>query len=136
MYLFLKLHVTGDISKYINMKYSYLTLSMIFVFIFLAIYQLYKWNKDGGDSHHHDHFGHDHSHDENTWYKKVLVYGLLLFPLVTGIFFPIATLNSNIVKAKGFHFAEIDNDNDQYANHEILRPDTSLYYGATDYKKK
>ncbi|GGH87350.1 putative membrane protein [Pullulanibacillus pueri] len=139
MYLFLHLHATGDISKYINMKYSYLTFIMIFVFAFLAFYQLIKWNKQGKnkpeEEHHHDHHGHDHSKDENTFLKKVMVYGLLLFPLVTGIFLPIATLDSNIVKAKGFHFAEIDNDKDQYANHQILRPDTTLYYDADQYKK-
>lgn len=135
MYLFLKLHVTGDISKYINMKYAFLTFIMIFVFIFLALYQLYKWNKEGSAPHSHHEHDHDHAHEENTWYKKIIVYGLLSFPLITGIFLPIATLDSNIVKAKGFHFAMIDNDKDNYSNHEILRPNTSLYYGAEDYKK-
>ncbi|GGE44209.1 UPF0703 protein YcgQ [Pullulanibacillus camelliae] len=137
MYLFLHLHATGDISKYINMKYSYLTFIMIFIFAFMALYQLIKWNiqgKKGTEEEHHDH-GHDHSKDENTFLKKLLVYGLLLLPLVTGIFLPIATLDSNIVKAKGFHFAEIDNDKDQYADHQILRPNTRLYYDSDQYEK-
>ncbi|MFD2618451.1 TIGR03943 family putative permease subunit [Terrilactibacillus laevilacticus] len=137
-YLFLHLHLTGDISKYINMKYSYLSFTMIFVLGFLTVYQIIKWNNEGNHKHEHHHdidCGHDHSKDENTWYKKVVVYGLLLFPLVTGTFLPIATLDSNVVKAKGFHFAEIDNDKDQYANHQILRPNTSLYYGSDEYRK-
>jgi putative membrane protein len=80
-------------------------------------------------SHHH---GHDHSHEENRWYKKVFVYGLLLIPLATGLFLPVATLNSTIVKAKGFHFAAIE-DSDQYSNHQVLRPNSSLYYGKDEY---
>jgi len=140
MYLLFHLHATGDISKYINMRYAYLTFIMIFIFAFMSIYQLIKWNMQGKkdkkeEEHHHDHHGHDHSHDENTIWKKFLVYGLLLLPLITGIFLPIATLNSNIVKAKGFHFAEIDNDKDPYANHGILRPNTRLYYSADEYEK-
>ncbi|MED1202425.1 TIGR03943 family putative permease subunit [Heyndrickxia acidicola] len=198
-YFFLQLHVSGNISKYINMKYSYLSFSMIFVMGFLSIYQLVKWVKEGDEKekereikkqlkkqkklekkqgkvqppvekddlfhnsqkahiqdvhhshdhhhthehdhehHHHDHghshnghHSHDHSHEENTWYKKVFVYGLLLIPLITGLFLPVATLNSTIVKAKGFHFAAIEDD-DPYSNHQVLRPNSSLYYGKDEY---
>lgn len=137
-YLFLHLHLTGDISKYINMRYSYLSFSMIFILGFLSVYQLYKWNtesKKGHEDHHEELFGHDHSHEMDKWWKKAITYGLLCFPLFTGIFLPIATLDSTIVKAKGFHFSLIDNDQDQYANHQILRPNTSLYYASDAYQK-
>ncbi|GER65814.1 UPF0703 protein YcgQ [Weizmannia acidilactici] len=137
-YFFMKLHATGDISKYINMKYSYLSFSMIFAMGFLSLYQLVKWVKAGNkgqeNSHvHHHHHGHLHEQDENTWYKKVFTYGMILIPIVTGIFLPVATLNSTVVKAKGFHFSMIDNDKDQYANHQILRPNSSLYYDQNQY---
>lgn len=134
-YLFMHLHVTGDISKYINMKYSFLSFGMIFVLGFLSIYQLYKWNMEGKEKVDSCDCGHDHSHDENTRWKKVFVYGILIFPIFTGIFLPVATLDSNIVKAKGFHFAMIDNDTDQYANHQILSPNTRLYYGKGKYQE-
>lgn len=137
-YLFLHLHLTGDISKYINMRYGYLTFSMIFIVGLMAVYQAIQWNLEGSRPHHKREknlFGHDHSHEDNVWWKKLITYGLLVFPLLTGLFLPIATLDSNIVKAKGFHFAELDNDHDQYANHQILKPDTSQYYESSTYKQ-
>ncbi|BBN99663.1 TIGR03943 family putative permease subunit [Sporolactobacillus terrae] len=137
-YLFLHLHLTGDISKYINMRYGYLSFLMIFIIGFMAVYQLVKWNMEGSKQHHTSEkalFGHDHSHENNTWWKKTVTYVLVIFPILTGLFLPVATLDSNIVRAKGFHFAEIDNDKDQYANHQILKPDTSQYYESSTYKK-
>lgn len=138
MFLFLHLHSTGDIRKYINMKYAYLSFIMIFVFAFLTVYQVIKWNREGKGKFtgtgENDNHSHAHTHADGPVWKKVLVYSILIFPLLTGILLPIATLDSNIVKAKGFHFAMIDNDKDQYSNHEILRPDTSLYYGQEEYR--
>ena len=131
-YFFMMLHATGNISKYINMKYSYLSFTMIFVMGILTFYQLIRWAR--GDKHEDlEPCDHDHSHDENTILKKIFTYGLLSIPIITGIFFPIATLDSTIVKAKGFHFSMIDNDTDQYANHQILRPNSSLYYDSSVY---
>lgn len=138
-YFFMMLHAKGDISKYINMKYSYLSFSMIFLMGFLTLYQLIQWargdkRKDHNHDHDHDH-GHDHSHDEDTILKKVFTYTMMLIPIITGIFLPAATLDSTIVKAKGFHFSFIDNDTDQYANHQILRPDASPYYDKIAYNQ-
>ncbi|MFC7394958.1 TIGR03943 family putative permease subunit [Scopulibacillus cellulosilyticus] len=159
-FLFMHLHVTGDISKYINMKYSYLSFTMIFIFAFLTLYQLFKWVSEGNkkeknaNSHHHEHshdhdhdhhhdhdrahhhdhdHAHGHSHGEKTILQKVLVYGLLLIPIVTGLFLPVATLNSNIVKAKGFHFSQVDDGNKEEI-HQVLRPDTSMWYNKDYYK--
>ncbi|MBM7644624.1 putative membrane protein [Scopulibacillus daqui] len=146
-YLFMHLHVTGDISKYINMKYSYLSYTMIFVFAFLTLYQMIKWVSEGNkkEKHAHDHGhchdGHDHNHEhdhghshgEHTIFQKIVVYGLLLIPIATGLFLPVATLNSSIVKAKGFHFSQVDDGNESEL-HQVLRPDTSMYYNADHYK--
>ncbi|SPU14634.1 YcgQ [Bacillus subtilis] len=47
--------------------------------------------------------GHDHEHDHEQnkpFYQRYLIYVVFLFPLVSGIFFPIATLDSSIVKNK------------------------------------
>ncbi|NRD78318.1 TIGR03943 family protein [Bacillus sp. BRMEA1] len=145
-YLIFKLHLTGDISKYINMKYSYLSAAAGYGLLVLTIVQIFMLNKSGGkaDSHeHHDHNheGHDHVHcddcghhhsHEDKWYKKLIVYPILFFPIISGLFFPIATLDSNIVKAKGFHFPIYDTS-DPYFQQEFLRPDSSIYYSADDY---
>ncbi len=131
-YFFMMLHATGNISKYINMKYSYLSFTMIFVMGILTFYQLIRWAR-GDKEEDLEPCDHDHSHDENTILKKIFTYGMLSIPIITGIFFPIATLDSTIVKAKGFHFSMIDNDTDQYANHQILRPNSSLYYDSSVY---
>jgi putative membrane protein len=131
-YLFMHLHASGDISKYINMKYSYISYSAIYIlglFTFLSIYFYLK-----EDQHDHNQCGDDcgHSHEENTWWKKGLTYGIFIFPIMTGLFLPVATLDSNIVEKKGFYFPVYD-DNDSNSNQQFLQPDTSVYYGQDDY---
>jgi putative membrane protein len=126
------LHASGDISKYINMKYSYISYSAIYIlglFTFLSIYFYLK-----EDQHDHNQCGDDcgHSHEENTWWKKGLTYGIFIFPIMTGLFLPVATLDSNIVEKKGFYFPVYD-DNDSNSNQQFLQPDTSVYYGQDDY---
>jgi putative membrane protein len=126
------LHASGDISKYINMKYSYISYSAIYilgVFTFLSIYFYLK-----EDQHDHNQCGDDcgHSHEENTWWKKGLTYGIFLFPIMSGLFLPVATLDSNIVEKKGFYFP-VYADSDTNSNHQFLQPDTSVYYGQDDY---
>ncbi|MDT3763582.1 TIGR03943 family putative permease subunit [Priestia filamentosa] len=142
-FIFMHLHATGTINKYINMKYSYISFSTIFIFILLTIAQVYFYVKDGDKKNHDDHdhehdhscsCGHDHSHDEDKWYKKLIVYPIMIFPLVAVMCFPIATLDSKMVEAKGFHFPILEGD-DASSNHQILQPDTSTYYGAEDYDK-
>ncbi|CRK83597.1 TIGR03943 family putative permease subunit [Neobacillus massiliamazoniensis] len=133
-YLLFKLHLTGDISKYINMKYSYLSAAAGYALAVLTIVQICMLAKDDPKEAacDHDHCGHNHS-KEDKWYKKLVVYPIFLFPIVSGLFFPIATLDSNIVKSKGFHFPIYDTK-DPYFQQEFLRPDTSIYYGKDDYE--
>ncbi|MFF2446318.1 TIGR03943 family putative permease subunit [Neobacillus sp. NPDC058068] len=137
-YLIFQLHLTGDISKYINMKYSYLSAAAGYGLLILTIVQIFMLNKDqsketGCD---HDHCGHNHD-KEDKWYKKLFVYPILAFPIISGIFFPIATLDSNIVKAKGFHFPIYDEGKgDPFMQQQFLRPDTSVYYGKDEYDSR
>jgi len=136
-YLIFHLHITGDINKYINMKYSYLSASAGYALLVLTIIQILKLNKEADESHDehcdHDHCGHNHS-KEDKWYKKLLIYPIFAFPIISGLFFPIATLDSNIVKAKGFHFPIYDESKgDSFMQQQFLRPDTSVYYGKDDY---
>lgn len=44
-YLFLHLHATGDISKYINMKYAYISESAIYIFVLFTIICVYNYVK-------------------------------------------------------------------------------------------
>ncbi|MEH6905947.1 TIGR03943 family protein [Bacillus sp. AFS006103] len=134
-YLLFQMHLTGDINKYINMKYSYLSATAGYALLVLTIVQIFMLSKGEPKetSCDHDHCGHNHA-KEDKWYKKVLIYPIFAFPIISGLFFPIATLDSNIVKAKGFHFPIYDEGKgDSFMQQQFLRPDTSVYYGKEDY---
>lgn len=131
-YLFMHLHASGDISKYINMKYSYLSYSAIYILAIFTFISIYFYIKE--DQHDHDQCGDDcgHSHEENTWWKKAITNGVFIIPILTGLFLPVATLDSNIVEKKGFYFPVYE-DSDSTSQQQFLQPDTSLYYGQDDY---
>ncbi|WP_066068214.1 TIGR03943 family putative permease subunit [Neobacillus soli] len=137
-YLIFQLHLSGDISKYINMKYSYLSAIAGYALLVLTIVQILMLNKDHSRETgcEHDHGGHNHS-KEDKWYKKLLIYPIFAFPIISGLFFPIATLDSNIVKAKGFHFPIYDEGKgDPFMQQQFLRPDTSVYYAKDEYDSR
>ncbi len=136
-YLLFQLHLTGDISKYINMKYSYLSASAGYALLVLTIVQIVMLAKEKPKEQECDHeqccCDHNHS-KEDKWYKKLIIYPIFFFPIISGLFFPIASLDSNIVKAKGFHFPIYDESNsDPSLQQEFLRPDSSIYYSKDDY---
>ncbi|MBC6972322.1 MULTISPECIES: TIGR03943 family putative permease subunit [unclassified Bacillus (in: firmicutes)] len=141
--LIAQLHISGNITKYINMKYAYLSTTAAIILGFLTIVQIIvvfqKEHQKEKDQHNcgcdHSHCGHDHSKDENTWWKRTFSYTLFCFPIITGLFFPIATLDSDIVKAKGFHFPVSQPDSqDPFMRRQFLRPDTSIYYAKEGYR--
>jgi putative membrane protein len=132
-FFFFHLHATGNISKYINMKYSYLSYIAIFIFAILTIVQAYYYLK--GEKEHESHVCCDHDHDhekDKPFYQRIGIYVIFVFPIIAGIFFPIATLDSTIVKSKGFSFKSIETG-EPYAQTQYLRPDTSIYYGKEGY---
>lgn len=141
--LIAQLHISGNITKYINMKYAYLSTTAAIILGFLTIVQIIivfqKEHQKEKEQHNcgcdHSHCGHDHSKDENTWWKRTFSYTLFCFPIVSGLFFPIATLDSDIVKAKGFHFPVAQAESkDPFMTRQFLRPDTSIYYGKEGYR--
>ncbi|MGR5910424.1 DUF1980 domain-containing protein [Bacillus pacificus] len=142
--LIAQLHISGNITKYINMKYAYLSKTAAIILGFFNCCSNYnrfpkKNIKKEREQHNcgcdHSHCGHDHSKDENTWWKKAFSYTLFCFPIVSGLFFPIATLDSDIVKAKGFHFPVAQAEStDPFMRRQFLRPDTSIYYGKEGYR--
>jgi putative membrane protein len=138
-FLFMHLHATGNISKYINMKYSYISFSAIFILGLLTLVQFYIYAKGDDDEHHH----HDgeacvlpdcgHDHKKPSRIKSIFISIVLIFPIISGLFFPIATLDAATVKTKGFHFKGVENKDD-YGSHQFLKPDTSVFYGGDGYQ--
>lgn len=134
------LHYTGDINKYINMRYAYLSISAIVLLVLLAIVEYIRYFKLGsniraeaaGDSagkteeHVHSHEGdhnrtvhthgdghdhaHGHSHLGKTKLKRAFGYVIVSIPIFTGIFLPVQTLDSSFVEAKGFSIPSMQDD--------------------------
>jgi putative membrane protein len=130
-FVFMHLHATGSIAKYVNMKYSWISFSTIFLLFFLTIASLYFYMKEDDD--HHDCGCEDgHHHKSKRAWRRWIFYPIYLFPVVTALAFPAATLDSSIVEAKGFHFPMYDNAS-PYEQHQFLQPDTSVYYGKEGY---
>jgi putative membrane protein len=171
------IHVEGNLNKYINTKYAYLSVSAIVLLSVLSIFEFVRFYRqekaaekrkeaqervhehghehDGHphdahehDAHEHDHDHghkhahhaagddhHGHSHGNNTKWKRALSYGILIVPIFTGIFLPVQTLDSSFVKAKGFAFKQFDATQDNPGQHQFLKPDTSVYYGADGYQE-
>lgn len=99
-----KLHVTGDLTKYINPKYESLSLAAAILFLVLFLIQITKiWETIEDDHHcHHDNHTCTHDHgDTNFTIKKLISYGILIFPLITGLLFPPKVLDASIVNKKG-----------------------------------
>ncbi|WP_391206799.1 TIGR03943 family putative permease subunit [Psychrobacillus sp. L4] len=133
-FLFLHLHASGNISKYINLKYSMFSFLAIFIFFFFMLIQMYFTLKDGKNEEDLGPIcdcGIDHSKEGKKW-KSWLGYPIFLFPILTALFLPVATLDSNIVAAKGFNF-EVYNGKDEYGVHQFLEPDSSVFYGEGGY---
>ncbi|WP_391119304.1 TIGR03943 family putative permease subunit [Psychrobacillus sp. L3] len=133
-FLFLHLHASGNISKYINLKYSTFSFLAIFIFFFFMLIQMYFTLKDGKNEDDLDPIcdcGIDHSQEGKKW-KVWISYPIFLFPILTALFLPVATLDSNIVAAKGFNF-EVYNGKDEYGVHQFLEPDSSVFYGEGGY---
>ncbi|MDC2867688.1 TIGR03943 family putative permease subunit [Bacillus sp. BP-3] len=140
--LLAQLHISGDITKYINMKYAYLSKTAAIILGFLTVIQMIIVFQKEHVKHDHEcgcnasHCGHDHSKDENTWWKRTIAYTLFCFPIISGLFFPIATLDSDIVKAKGFHFPVAQPESkDPFMSRQFLKPDTSIYYAQEGYRE-
>ncbi len=162
--MILQLHLSGNLDKYINMKFAYLSESAIvllilfFIFEFVRQYRKERAQKrsgahthdgeqghseghahgfDGEHSHsHHDGHAHAHGHSHHeSRLKRALTYSILIFPIATGIFLPVQTLDSSFVKAKGFSFPSLDVSSDNPGFHQFLKPDTSVFYGKANYRK-
>lgn len=99
---FIKLHYTGDITKYINPKYELMSQIAAGIFGFLFLIQLFRiWESD----HNHDEHcppgcGHDHGYSGSIS-KRLINYSIIIFPLLTGFTLSPAVLDSSIAAKKG-----------------------------------
>lgn len=135
-FLLMQLHISGNITKYINMKYAYLSKSAAIMLALLTVVQVIAAFKK--ESHNHEHCGDHcgHQHEEEKGWKRRFSFALLWFPILSGLFLPIASLDSDIVKAKGFHFPVSEpRNNDPFMQRQFLKPDTSIYYGSEGYRE-
>jgi putative membrane protein len=103
-----------------------------------------KEEHDDCDCHHehHDH-AHEHHHEQGHGkkkqpagkrMKKFLAYTIVLIPAVTGVVLPVATLDSQLVDAKGFSFPTLEDGSDQYGTHQVLNPDMSKFMNQADFE--
>ncbi|UFT98375.1 TIGR03943 family protein [Radiobacillus kanasensis] len=101
-----KLHITNDILKLINPKYSALSITGVVILLLLFIAQLPRiWAlKEEEYDHHGDHHRHHHHHDHGDGRlngKKILSYVIIILPVATGLLIPPQTLDASIAAKKG-----------------------------------
>lgn len=109
---FANLHLTGDISKYINPKYDYMSKMAAILFFVLLLIQLTRiWSEK--HSHHNCSHHCDHDHGNSHWsLKRIVGYSIVAFPIVTGFMIPPATLDASIAANKGFLLSQGDANED------------------------
>lgn len=132
--LMMYLQVSGKLDQYINVHYRYLAILSMILSALLALVQLYLWVKNGKaeeETHEHDH---DHDHGLSKPYQRGIAYVLLALPVIVGTLFPIVSLDTTIVEAKGFNFpVSKESVGDPEMQTQYLKPDTSIYFNKSDY---
>jgi putative membrane protein len=121
---------TGDLNKYINMKYAYMVYLAIAGFLILAVVQFISHYRN--KAHDHACESPDCGHDQHKK-TKPLVYFLYLIPLLGGFDLPVATLDSHMVQTKGISFPTMQQGGHWNKWNQILQPDSSAFYGRDDY---
>lgn len=132
--LFFTLHMSGDITKYINMKYSILSSSMIYILFFLTIAEGIRWYKSDKKNEakadcHECAASHLVEAGKRTKLKRAASFVLIILPAITGVFLPVATLDSSLVNAKGFQFPALEDGTNPYGMHQVMNPDMSKFMG-------
>lgn len=106
--LLFKLHYTGEISRYINVKYSAFTqIASVLLLLLFYVQSVRMWGSGSEDREgeafcdHGPDCGHDHSLPAGRPYRTAAAYLIILLPLVTGFFLPAATLDAAAAAKKG-----------------------------------
>ena len=128
--LTLYLQLSGKLSHYINLHYSYLIYISMVLSLLLALVQFYIWIKKINS----------HSHMESRRARQISIL-LLSLPLLIGVAFPTVSLDSRTVSAKGYHFPLAEGNNtaiqaSEGTSSQYLKPDTSTYFSKSAYEKE
>lgn len=121
---FTNLHITGDIAKYINPKYDFMSKIAAVFFLVLFLIQLSRiWQKK--HVHHVCSHGCSHDHGNGHWsLKRIVGYSIVAFPIVTGFTLPPTTLDASIAANKGFLLSQGSNgENADGSNKDSLTED-------------
>jgi putative membrane protein len=147
----LYLHITGKLSNYINLKYSFISIIAIIFLIILLVVELYRvieksvLKKKGKMEENYD-CGHEHGDhfDEQTEFtengtevltrRQEMTYWLFFIPIIVGFLFPVGILDSSIVDTKGFHFPFSKQEAGDFKS-QFLRPNSSFYFSEDYYKE-
>lgn len=126
-WFFINLQLTGDISKYINPKYSFMSRLTAIIFFILFIIQLSRiFQKKHG--HHVCSANCSHDHENSRWnLPTILGFGFIAFPILTGFIIPPATLDSSIAANKGSVLTQlISGQKEKKLSEPLLEPSESL----------
>jgi putative membrane protein len=106
---FIELNYTGEITKYINPKYDGMSKIAAGVFILFFCIQLFRIWDQKEDSHSHCSPGCTHDHEgSGSLSKRLMSYGILIFPLLTGFAFAPTVLDASIAAKKGTVLPQIN----------------------------
>ncbi|EZP76758.1 hypothetical protein H839_09188 [Parageobacillus genomosp. 1] len=96
---FIRLHVTDEITKYVNPKYTVMSQIAAGIFVLLLFIQIFRiWEPN---DHTHCHAGCEHHHHSHVGAGKRISFFIILFPLLVGFAFPPAVLNASLAEKKG-----------------------------------
>lgn len=101
--LLFKLHVTDELTKYINPKFEMLSLIaaiLFLLFFFIQLTRIWETKEVHGCQHSEQVCNHDHGNTPFT-FRKLLSYPIIVLPLVTGLLLPSKTLDASMAAQKG-----------------------------------
>jgi putative membrane protein len=73
-FLFMHLHASGNISKYINMEYSYVSQIAIYILAIFTLMGSYLYFKEDNQEDVDCQCGHDHSRENKKWKRNLTSY--------------------------------------------------------------
>ena len=118
--LIFKLHLTGEIAKYINIKYALFSQIASVLFLFLFFIQVRRiWTMRRDHDCNQEGCGHDHGFSTSWSWKTVATYTILIIPLLTGFFLPAKTLDASIAEKKGVMLHRSADSAEQAPNSQV-----------------
>ena len=106
---FVYLQVSRELSKYINMKYAYISLIGIILLSVLFLTHIHTLLKRKHHEDHHD-CTHDHHHDHGKGKKSIITSIIYMIPILTGFSLPVQTLDASYAQNKNINIAATNTD--------------------------